>query len=61
MEYGLTDFSINDGVYGSVFFMLTGLHGLHVIIGTILLTVAYWRAVNNDFSTTHHIGFEIAA
>jgi len=61
VEYGLTKFTINDGLYGSVFFMLTGLHGFHVIVGTILLLLAYIRAVNNDFSTKQHVGFETAA
>lgn len=37
IEYTLTDFSINDSVYGSVFFFATGFHGIHVIVGTVLL------------------------
>jgi len=41
LEYGLTKFTINDGLYGSVFFMLTGLHGFHVIVGTTLLIISY--------------------
>jgi cytochrome c oxidase subunit 3 len=41
--------------------MLTGLHGFHVIVGTTLLAISYARAVNHDFSTGHHIGFETAA
>lgn len=57
VEYGLTSFTINDGLYGSSFFMLTGLHGFHVIVGTTLLAIAYVRAINKDFSTEHHIGF----
>jgi len=61
LEYGLTKFTINDGLYGSVFFMLTGLHGFHVIVGTSLLLISYWRIAVNNFSTTHHIGFETAA
>jgi heme/copper-type cytochrome/quinol oxidase subunit 3 len=61
LEYGLTKFTINDGLYGSVFFMLTGLHGFHVIVGTTLLIISYWRTVINNFSTNHHIGFETAA
>lgn len=61
IEYGLTKFTISDGLYGSVFFMLTGLHGFHVIVGTTLLLIAYWRVGANTFSTHHHIGFETAA
>lgn len=61
IEYGLTQFSISDGLYGSVFFMLTGLHGFHVIVGTTLLLISYWRVIANTFSTNHHIGFETAA
>jgi len=61
IEYGLTQFSISDGLYGSVFFMLTGLHGFHVIVGTTLLLISYWRVISNTFSTNHHIGFETAA
>lgn len=41
LEYGLTKFTLNDGLYGSVFFMLTGLHGFHVIVGTSLLLISY--------------------
>jgi len=41
--------------------MLTGLHGSHVIIGTILLIIAYWRISVNNLSTRHHVGFETAA
>jgi heme/copper-type cytochrome/quinol oxidase subunit 3 len=61
LEYGLTKYTITDGLYGSTFFMLTGLHGFHVIVGTCLLLVAYWRAVQNHFSRQHHALFEFAA
>jgi len=61
LEYGLTKFAIIDGIYGSVFFMLTGLHGFHVVVGTILLCIVYWRLINHQFSTSQHIGFETAA
>jgi cytochrome c oxidase subunit 3 len=43
-EYRNTNFDISDSIYGSIFFILTGLHGLHVIVGTALLRVQlYWR------------------
>ncbi len=57
IEYGLATFSINDSVYGSIFYMATGFHGLHVIIGTIMLLVAYFRLLLGHFSTTRYIGF----
>lgn len=61
IEYGLTKYTITDGLFGSTFFMLTGLHGFHVIVGTILLLIAYWRAIQNHFSKQHHALFEFAA
>jgi cytochrome c oxidase subunit 3 len=61
MEYTLTDFSINDSVYGSVFFFATGFHGIHVIVGTVLLWVSYCRLVNRSLSRERHLGFELAA
>nr|YP_010411422.1 cytochrome c oxidase subunit III [Coraebus cloueti]URN73068.1 cytochrome c oxidase subunit III [Coraebus cloueti] len=60
-EYQEAPFSIADAVYGSSFFMATGFHGLHVIIGTTFLTTCLIRHVNNHFSPTHHFGFEAAA
>lgn len=61
IEYGLTKYTINDGLFGSVSFMLTGLHGFHVVVGTCLLLISYWRIATDQFSTKHHIGFETAA
>jgi cytochrome c oxidase subunit 3 len=61
LEYGLTAFTITDGLYGSSFFLLTGLHGFHVIVGTWLLLIAYWRTSQDHFTRAHHIGFEAAA
>lgn len=60
-EYAHAAFSIKDGVYGSSFYMATGFHGLHVIIGTIFLLVCFLRLRRGEFSTTHHVGFESAA
>jgi len=48
-------------IYGSTFFMATGFHGFHVIIGTIFLTVCLIRAYRGDFTPRHHFGFEAAA
>nr|YP_010852956.1 cytochrome c oxidase subunit III [Lotongus taprobanus]WGM81109.1 cytochrome c oxidase subunit III [Lotongus taprobanus] len=60
-EYIEAPFSIADSIYGSTFFMATGFHGIHVIIGTIFLTTCLIRHLNNHFSSTHHFGFEAAA
>ena len=48
-------------IYGSTFFMATGFHGAHVIIGTIFLTVCLFRAIASHFTPTRHFGFEAAA
>nr|AOY39100.1 cytochrome c oxidase subunit 3 [Trechoblemus micros] len=60
-EYMESPFSIADSVYGSTFFMATGFHGLHVIIGTLFLLICLIRHYYNHFSSIHHFGFEAAA
>nr|AXS65565.1 cytochrome c oxidase subunit 3 [Tenebrionoidea sp. 16 KM-2017] len=60
-EYIESPFTIADAAYGSSFFMATGFHGLHVIIGTTFLLVCLFRHLNNHFSQIHHFGFEAAA
>nr|QGA74033.1 cytochrome c oxidase subunit 3 [Chalcophana sp. N69] len=60
-EYLEAPFSISDSIYGSSFFMATGFHGLHVMIGTTFLAVCLARMYNNHFSSNHHFGFEAAA
>lgn len=52
---------LSTGIYGSTFFMLTGLHGLHVTIGAIALTVILIRCIRGHFSATNHFGFEACA
>lgn len=61
MEYLESSFRISDSVYGSTFFMATGFHGAHVIIGTIFLAVCFFRLLNYHFTREHHFGFEAAA
>nr|AGN71134.1 cytochrome c oxidase subunit III [Cryptobatrachus sp. TNHC-GDC 451] len=61
MEYYETPFSIADGTYGSSFFVATGFHGLHVIIGSLFLLTCLIRQTNYHFTTRHHFGFEAAA
>nr|YP_010485111.1 cytochrome c oxidase subunit III [Hemidactylus almakhwah]UVW80892.1 cytochrome c oxidase subunit III [Hemidactylus almakhwah] len=61
MEYGETHFTIADATYGATFFVATGFHGLHVIIGTTFLITCLIRQINFHFTTSHHFGFEAAA
>lgn len=60
-EYFEAPFTIADRIYGSTFFIATGFHGLHVIIGTIFLIICLIRHLKNHFSRNHHFGFEAAA
>ncbi|MGP1396395.1 MAG: cytochrome c oxidase subunit 3 [Inquilinaceae bacterium] len=60
-EYSHASFGFRDGIYSSVFYMATGFHGLHVIIGTIFLAVCWWRTAKGHFTPTSHFGFEAAA
>nr|YP_009312327.1 cytochrome c oxidase subunit III [Garra poecilura]BAV71802.1 cytochrome c oxidase subunit III [Garra poecilura] len=61
MEYYEAPFTIADGVYGSTFFVATGFHGLHVIIGSSFLMVCLFRQIRHHFTSEHHFGFEAAA
>jgi cytochrome c oxidase subunit III len=60
-EYSHAAFGFTDGIYPSNFFMATGFHGFHVLIGTIFLTVCLIRALKGHFTPEKHIGFEAAA
>jgi len=59
-EYYKALFYINDGIFGSTFYVATGFHGLHVIIGSIFLGICLFRLVNEHFLVKHHVGFEMA-
>lgn len=61
LEYYEASFSISDGAYGSRFFITTGFHGLHVIVGTTFLFVCLIRQIKHEFRVKHHFGFEAAA
>nr|AZH80976.1 cytochrome c oxidase subunit III [Caridina sp. n. Santo] len=61
MEYYEAPFTIADSAYGSTFFVATGFHGLHVIIGSTFLMVCLYRMYMCHFSSKHHFGFEAAA
>jgi cytochrome c oxidase subunit 3 len=60
-EYAHAAFGFTQGIYPSTFFMATGFHGAHVIIGTTFLLVGLFRAKAGQFTPTHHFGFEAAA
>lgn len=60
-EYWEAPFTLSDGVYGSTFFVATGFHGLHVLIGSSFLLVCLVRLFVYHFSSGHHFGFEAAA
>ncbi len=57
-EYKHAAFSISDSIYGATFFMTTGFHGLHVIIGTLLLIGCVLRNFSYHFTNSHHVGLE---
>ncbi len=54
-KLGLT---LNAGVYGATFFILTGFHGLHVTLGTLMLLIILLRVLKGHFDSRHHFGFE---
>ena len=60
-EYNHAGFNFSQNIYGATFFMATGFHGFHVIIGTVFLTVCLIRAFLGHFTPKQHLGFEFAA
>ncbi|RYH10692.1 cytochrome c oxidase subunit 3 [Tropicimonas sp. IMCC6043] len=60
-EYSHAAFGFSGNIYGATFFMATGFHGAHVIIGTIFLFVCYLRVRAGQFTQESHVGFEAAA
>jgi len=61
IEYANAAFAFKGGIYPSTFFMATGFHGFHVIVGTLFLSVCWVRAWRRKFTPDHHVGFEAAA
>ena len=57
-ELGLT---LNSGIYGATFFILTGFHGFHVTMGAIMLSCILWRSIKGHFTAERHFGFEAVA
>ena len=61
VEYAEAPFGFTEGIYPTVFFLATGFHGFHVIIGTVFLAVCWVRLNKGHFTPEHHFGFEAAA
>ncbi len=61
LEYSHAGFTYDGTIYGSAFFMATGFHGAHVVIGTIFLTVCLFRMYAGNLTPKKHLGFEFAA
>jgi len=59
-EYHISSFCISDSAYGSCFYLATGFHGLHVLIGTLFLTLCLLRISLSHFTPSRHLGFEFA-
>nr|UWM10853.1 cytochrome c oxidase subunit III [Pseudocuneopsis sichuanensis] len=59
-EYKECSFTIADSVYGSLFYVMTGFHGVHVILGSILLLVSLFRLLGHGFSMERHLGLELS-
>jgi cytochrome c oxidase subunit III len=60
-EYSHAAFSFAGNIYGATFFMATGFHGFHVLVGSIFLIVCLFRVYAGHFTPTQHLGFEFAA
>ena len=60
-EYAEAAFSIRDGIYGATFYMLTGFHGFHVMLGTVMLIVIFLRSLAGHFTPGRHFAFEAVA
>jgi len=59
-EYHISSFCISDRAYGSCFYLATGFHGLHVLIGSIFLLIRLWRLCSLHYTPVRHLGFEFA-
>lgn len=60
-EYGHAAFGFKQGIYASTFYMATGFHGFHVLVGTLFLAVCLIRAYKGTLQPGQHLGFEFAA
>ena len=60
-EYIEAPFTISSSVYGSIFFLMTGFHGFHVMMGLAFIVVCTFRQASYHFTSNHHVGFEAAS
>jgi len=60
-EFRNAPFSINDSVYGSIFFLITGFHGIHVIAGSVFIFVVFMRFLDNHFYVKNTLALDCAA
>ena len=60
-EYHHASFDFSENIYGAVFYMATGFHGFHVVVGTIFLAVCWWRGKTGQYKKDEFFGFEAAA
>nr|AHY20089.1 cytochrome c oxidase subunit III [Meloidogyne chitwoodi] len=59
-EYKMMMFSFSDGIFGSIFYFMTGFHGLHVFFGLIFLLMNFFLLINNNLLMSHHLSFEFS-
>jgi cytochrome c oxidase subunit 3 len=59
--YKELNLTLGSGIYGSTFFMLTGFHGAHVTLGTIMLSIIWLRCLKGHFTKDDHFAFEAVA
>jgi len=60
IEYFYCSFTISDGVFGSCFYLATGFHGAHVLLGSLFLAICLCRLLSLHFTPSRHLGFEFA-
>jgi len=60
LEYLESYFCLRDRVYGSIFFLATGFHGVHVIVGRVYILIRFFRCLKGKVNSGHHVGVELA-